>query len=158
MTQFRFHRAGRPVPSANFPFGSGPWSTFFDDFAQSPGSSRTRGISPTRGVYPPVNLVETVDAFVLTAEIPGVAADDIDVSLEGQTVTLSGQRKVDSTAGDGVAVHRRERAAGHFKRAFELPKKFDLEAAEAKHKNGVLELRLPKSPEAQARQISVQSR
>jgi HSP20 family protein len=106
-------------------------------------------------VYPLVNLYETDDAFILTAELPGVSPEDIDVSLEGKTVTLSGQRKIEYAAGDGTAIHRRERQSGHFRRAFELPSPFQVEAAEAKHHAGVLELRLPKTPESKPRQIAV---
>lgn len=135
----------------------GGFSDFFDEFLKD----RASGFEPqgvrSRGVYPPVNLHETADAFVLTAELPGVAPEDIDVSLEDKTVTLSGQRKVEYEAGDGTAVHRRERQSGHFKRAFELPTAFDVDAAEARHRAGVLELRLPKTAESKPRQIEVQT-
>ena len=113
---------------------------------------------PSVGVYPPVNLHETEEAYVLTAELPGVAPEAIDVSLEGTTVTISGERKIDYAAGDGTAVHRRERQSGHFTRAFELPTKFDLDRVEARHRDGVLELHLPKSAETRARTIPVQTR
>jgi HSP20 family protein len=111
----------------------------------------------SRGVYPPVNLQETADAFILTAELPGVASEDIDVSLEGSTVTLSGERKIDYSAGNGTAVHRRERQSGHFRRAFELPTAIDIEGVVATQRAGILELTLPKRPEAKPRQIAVQT-
>jgi HSP20 family protein len=112
----------------------------------------------TRGVYPPVNLHETAEGYILTAEIPGVAPESVDVSIEGSTVTLSGERKIDVAAGDGTAVHRRERQSGTFRRAFELPSKIDLDAAKATHKNGVLTLRLPKAAEAKPRQIAIETK
>ena len=167
MTQIRLRRPGRSTYPYRLPStgtGSAVRSAggrdlfdYLDDFLNERGpSSRPRAVR-SRGVYPPVNLMETPEAFVLTAELPGVAPEDIDVSLEGKTVTLSGQRKIEYAAGDGVAVHRRERQSGHFKRAFELPKSFDVGAAEAKHSAGVLELRLPKTPESKPRQIEVQT-
>lgn len=110
-----------------------------------------------RGVFPPVNLNETESGFVLTAELPGVPPEDIDVAIEGGTVTLSGQRKVQYAAGDGVSVHRRERQSGNFRRAFELPAEIDVDAARARHKNGVLTLDLPKSAALQPRQIEVET-
>ena len=113
--------------------------------------------SPTRGVYPSVNLYETGDAYVLTAELPGSDPDDIHVSLEGTTVTLSGERKIDYAAQEEASIHRRERQAGSFRRAFELPAAIDAEKVEATYKNGVLILKLPKTPEHQPRQISVKA-
>jgi len=115
------------------------------------------GLPDVRGVYPPVNLQETDEGYVLTAEIPGVAPEDIDVSIERSTVTLSGERKIEYAVGDGTAVHRRERQSGSFRRAFELPTEIDLDAAKATHKNGVLTLRLPKSPASKPRQITIET-
>lgn len=112
----------------------------------------------TRGVYPPVNLTEEAEGYVLTAELPGVAPDAVDVTLEGSTVTISGQRKIDYAAGDGTAVHRRERQSGTFRRAFELPAEIDVDAAKATHKHGVLTLSLPKSDAVKPRQIEVETR
>lgn len=110
----------------------------------------------TRGVFPPVNLEENDEGYVLSAELPGVAPEDIDVSIEGATVTLAGQRKVEYAAGEGTAVHRRERQSGNFRRAFELPSEIDVDRARAHHKNGVLRLELPKSPALKPRQIEVE--
>ena len=154
MTQYTVHRTGhlasrRPA-----------WSGLFDDLRRELNTSwdvGNRRAVRSRGVYPPVNLEETDDAFILRAELPGVAPEDIDVSLEGSTVTLSGERKIDYAAGNGTAIHRRERQSGHFRRAFELPSKIAVDQAEATHRAGVLELRLPKAPEAQPRQIAVQT-
>jgi HSP20 family protein len=110
------------------------------------------------GVFPAVNLYETAEGYVLTAELPGVASDDIHVSLEGSTVTLQGERKVDyESEGGNTSPHRRERQAGSFRRAFELPAAIEADKVEAVHRNGVLLLRLPKSPEARPRQIAVQA-
>jgi HSP20 family protein len=110
-----------------------------------------------RGVYPAVNLYETADAYMLMAELPGLETEDIDVSLEGSTVTLRGERKIDYANEGGVSLHRRERQVGSFRRAFELPAVIDADKVEAVHRNGVLMLRLPKSAASQPRQISVQA-
>jgi HSP20 family protein len=110
-----------------------------------------------RGVFPAVNLYETAEAYVLTAELPGVAPKDIQVSLEGSTVTLSGERRIEQAEGEGTSVHRSERQAGSFRRAFELPTPVDADKVEAVHKNGVLMLRISKTPDAQPRQISVKA-
>lgn len=117
-----------------------------------PGTAAAR-----RGVFPAVNLYETGEAYVLTAELPGVRPEDIEISIEGTTVSLRGERKVDYGNG-GVSAHRRERQSGSFRRAFELPVGVDADKAEALHQNGVLMLRLPKAPEHKPRQIAVQTR
>ena len=162
MTRIHVHRPRRPSPvsATARPNEWGNWSDLFGEFL---GAQRGAGPGPdvrvpqSRGVYPLVNLHETKDAYVLTAELPGIASEEIDVALEGKTVTLSGQRKIDYEAGDGTAVLRRERQSGHFKRAFELPSTFQIDEAQATHKAGVLELRLPKTPESKPRQIAVQT-
>jgi HSP20 family protein len=113
--------------------------------------------SDWQGVFPAVNLFETADAYLLTAELPGLAPDDIDVSLQGSTVTLSGERKIDYSTQKDVSLHRRERQTGSFRRAFQLPAAIEGDKIEAVHKNGVLMLRLPKTPEHQPRQIHVRT-
>ena len=144
------------------PWAAAPWSPFdqlrheMDNllvrFAGAPAGS-----GDWRGVFPAVNLYETPDAYQLTAELPGVAPEVIRVSLEGSTITLEGERKIDYASRKETSLHRRERQSGAFRRAFELPAAVDGEKVEAVHRNGVLMLRLPKTPEAQPRQISVRA-
>lgn len=112
--------------------------------------------SAGRGVFPPVNLYETPDAFLLTAELPGVPADAIQVSIEGATLTLRGERKIERPA-EKQSVHRLERQAGVFRRALELPLPVVADQVEAQVRNGVLTLRLPKTPDAKPRQIAVKA-
>lgn len=109
-----------------------------------------------RGAFPAVNLYETSDSYFLTAELPGVRPEDMQVSLEGSTIVLRGERKIDYS-GERTNVHRLERQAGSFGRAFELPTAVDGDKVEAVHRNGVLVLRLPKRPEHQPRQIRVRA-
>ena len=140
---------------------SWPFASLSSDFQRELSAMRRTqdpNFHGNRGVYPPVNLVETAEGFALTAELPGVAPGDIDVSIEGATVTLAGQRKIEYATGDGTAIHRRERQSGNFRRAFELPVEIDLDSAKASHKDGVLTLTLPKSPSLQPRQIKIETR
>jgi len=142
------------------PWAAAPWSPFdqlrremgvlFDRF----GGTQTPS-SDWRGVFPAVNLYETADAYHLTAELPGVEPGEIHVSLEGPTIVLEGERKIDYSTREETSLHRREREGGAFRRAFELPASVAGETVEAIHRNGVLTLRLPKTPEAKPRQISV---
>jgi len=115
-----------------------------------------QGPTVARGVYPPVNFHESGDNYVLTAELPGVDPADINVSLQGSTVTVEGERKRPESVTEGTP-HRLERSAGTFKRAFELPVSIDGDGVVAKHANGVLMLTLPKAAEHRPRQISIQA-
>jgi HSP20 family protein len=121
----------------------------FDRFAVLPAASAAHG------PFPAVNLYESQDGYVLTAELPGVAPEALEIALEGATLTLSGERKADVE--EGASVHRRERPSGPFRRGFELPVPIDADKVEAVHRHGVLTLRLPKAPEHRPRQIRVQA-
>jgi len=137
-----------------------PWSGLLDELRHEVNPARrasSAAFQGTRGVYPPVNLFETDEGYVLTAELPGVPPESVDVSIEGSTVTLSGERKIEYAAGNGTAVHRRERQSGTFRRGFELPTEIDIDRAKATHKNGVLTLDLPKSPASKPRQITIET-
>jgi HSP20 family protein len=145
------------------PSTAGGFGSLFDELRRDLDSVFTR-YSPSdprgsawRGVYPPVNLYETESAYLLTAELPGVAPEDIQVTLEAATVTLQGERKLGDPAAEKASLHRCERQAGSFRRAFELPAEIDADKVEAVHKHGVLTLRLPKSPAHQPRRISVRA-
>jgi HSP20 family protein len=114
------------------------------------------GAGPRReGAFPPVNLYETSDGYVLTAELPGVESGDIELSVESNRVTLRGERKVEHP--QDASLHRVERQAGVFRRTIELPVEVDAEKAEAVHRNGILMLRIPKAPQHKPRQITVKT-
>jgi HSP20 family protein len=111
--------------------------------------------SARRGPFPAVNLYETTDGYVLTAEIPGSSREDLDVSVEGSRVTLSGKRSIELPK--GASVHRRERQEGSFRRTVDLSAPLDAEKAEATYRHGVLRVRVPKAASHQPRRISVAS-
>lgn len=149
MAQYSVHR----------PWAGPSWRAF-DDLRREMDAllGRFGAVAPSGrgGVFPAVNLYETGDAYVLTAELPGVGPGDIELSLEGTTLTLRGERKIDRRE-SGINAHRLERQAGHFRRAFELPVSVDPEKVEAIHRNGVLMLRMPKPEQARPRNITVQA-
>lgn len=138
-----------------------PWPSLFNELRRDMDSVFHRyagdGALPQgRGVFPPVNLYESGDAYELTAELPGLEAGDVHVTLHGATVTLEGERKLEVAHKEGSA-HRQERPSGSFRRAFELPVAIDGDQVTATHKNGVLRLHLPKAAEHRPRQITVGS-
>jgi len=148
MARLNVHRSW---PTASWPSLLDELARGLDDGFGWPGAAA----QGTRGVYPPVNLYENNEGYVLTAELPGVLPEDIHVSLEGSTVTLSGERKPEHEGVEGASLHRRERPIGSFRRAFELPNEIDPDKVEAVHRNGVLMLRIPRSEAHRAREIPV---
>lgn len=104
---------------------------------------------------PAVDIYETENELVLKADLPDVDLKDIDVRVENQTLTISGERtfeKKDTTKG----YHRIERNYGSFVRSFSVPNTFDTENVAADFKNGVLSVTLPKKEAAKPRQVKVE--
>jgi HSP20 family protein len=120
----------------------------------------TGGIAQFRGnytgVFPPVNLAEDDDHLYLTAELPGAAADKLDVSVKGETLSLRGEIPA-AQVGSEVNFHRRERESGSFRRVLTLPVKVEVDRIEAAFKNGLLTVTLPKAAEAKARQVTIKT-
>jgi HSP20 family protein len=110
--------------------------------------------TPFHGVFPPVNVTEDGDNLYIRAELPGIRPEDMDLSVEGETVTLRGER-IQAQASENVSYHRHEREVGRFRRIISLPTRIDPEGASASFKNGVLKISLPKAKEAKPRQIQV---
>ncbi|MCX7846900.1 MAG: Hsp20/alpha crystallin family protein [bacterium] len=139
-------------------YGFGPRSSFFDDihrlqreinrlFAGTVDSLRTPR-------FPAVNLRQNNEAVILEAEVPGVDPAQINVTVQRDTVTISGSRPAPQTAEDDV-IHRQERFSGEFTRTFELPCRVDENAVKATYKNGVLTVTMPRAPEDKPKQIKV---
>ncbi|HKI87036.1 MAG TPA: Hsp20/alpha crystallin family protein [Thermoanaerobaculia bacterium] len=103
---------------------------------------------------PRVNIRETSDAYELFAELPGMSKDDIEITLENQTLTLKGAR-IFEDAGNSAAYHRVEREYGSFSRSFGLPNRVDASKVRAEFENGVLHLTVPKLEEAKPRRIEI---
>jgi HSP20 family protein len=148
---------------ARYGFQSPPWVAFdelrreIDGLLGSFGARGMPGLAPLRApnVFPPVNLYDTADALVLTAELPGVRDQDLELSVEGEQVVLRGNRAIEYPS--DASAHRRERQAGAFHRTVTLPFAVDGDKVDATYRNGVLWLRLPKPGEHQRRQIPVRT-
>jgi HSP20 family protein len=108
----------------------------------------------TRQWLPAMDLHETDEHFVLRADLPGLAEEDVSIELEDNVLTLSGERKPDEEErGDGF--HRVERAFGAFSRSLTLPQGIDPESVSAGFARGVLEVRIPKPEQRKPRKISI---
>lgn len=107
----------------------------------------------TTVTWPRINFHDTGDAFVLRAEVPGVAREDLKISACAESLTLSGERK--TSVPEGYSVHRQERAPVRFSRSFTFPTRIDVDNTRATLRNGILELVFPKAPEVKPRAIDV---
>jgi HSP20 family protein len=101
-----------------------------------------------------MDLLETEDEFVLRADLPGLNESDVNIELEDNVLTLSGERKAEHEE-KREGFYRMERAYGAFSRSLTLPKGIDPEAVTAAFDRGVLEVRVPKPEQRKPRRISI---
>ena len=110
----------------------------------------------TSDFVPPVDILETKDGLMIKAEVPGLEKDNFKVSVEDNVLTISGEKKVEYEEKDkDQNYHRVERTYGCFSRSFTLPNTVDVTKVKAGYKNGILEVKLPKSEESKPKQIEV---
>jgi HSP20 family protein len=105
--------------------------------------------------WPQVNVHDTGDTVVFTADVPGLAEKEVQLTLAVDGLTLSGERKL--TPPEGYSIQRQERPATKFSRSWTLPYKVDADKTSATLKDGVLTITLAKAAEAQPRQISIRA-
>ena len=126
--------------------------SLFDGFFPT----RQEGENGSGTVWAPrADLSETADAYLLHLDLPGLAKDDLDISFEDGTLSISGERRMQSTEENHKFV-RVERSFGRFYRAFALPQAVDVDRIEARFENGVLEIHVPKAEEVKPRRIDIQ--
>jgi len=113
-------------------------------------------VSSAEDWVPSVDISETDDGFIVTADVPGMGAEDIKISVANDVLTLKGDKK-NIREGDGENFHRVERTFGSFERTFSLPTGVDSGSVKAKYKDGVLEVKIPKSKEAKPQEIKVEA-
>jgi len=112
--------------------------------------------SGSPGVFPPLNVGQDDGNFYLRAEVPGIQASELSISVQRNRLTIAGRREL-ARESERDSYHRRERPEGSFSRTLTLPSEVDGERVEAHYANGILTLTLPKAEEAKPRQISVRA-
>lgn len=114
------------------------------------------GTSPwMSGWTPALDVYEDKDQFVITAELPGMKKEDIEVSLHNGSLTVSGERKSEYENREESGVYRAERYFGRFQRTVDLPALVAGDGVKADYRDGILTITLPKAEEAKPRQINV---
>ena len=146
-------------PSLDWPFQ--PFQSFrqemdrlFDDFL-APAQGRTLADGNGGGLRPSVELKETDKSYMVTAELPGLDMKDIQIDLNENVLTISGEKKSEHEGQKG-GVQYSERAYGRFERRIPFAQEIDAERVEATFKNGLLTVELPKNPRAQEKTHHIQ--
>jgi HSP20 family protein len=125
-------------------------NTLFQESFIRPGATA----APTAQSALALDVSESQDAFVVRASLPGVKPDDVQIAVQGDTLTIRGESKAEE-AKEGEHWHLRERRFGSFQRSVSLPMPVNADQAEALYEHGVLTLILPKSEAAKPRQIKI---
>ena len=140
------------------PFFRSPWSEFermrrdMDVLLQSLSGESGRSEAM---VYPLLNIFEDKENIYVHGEVPGVMPKDLDVSVEGETLIIKGERKPCMAEDENPSWHRREIQCGTFSRAITLPTKVNTDKVEAKVVDGILSVTIAKAEEVKPRQVEI---
>ena len=125
-------------------------ASFFENFADTSGKDQL-----TAGTFvPPVDVYEDEQNLILKLEVPGVNEEDLNLSVENNTLTIQGERKFEKEEKE-ENFHRIERRYGSFTRTFKLPNTVDADKVDANYAKGILKITLAKRAEAKPKQIKV---
>jgi HSP20 family protein len=127
---------------------------FYSLFDTPTHPARGRGASPLHRWIPAVDLVENDDHYTLRADLPGLSQDDVNVELDGNVLTVSGERKSEREE-RRQGYYRLERASGSFSRSLRVPDGVDANAITANFENGVLEVKVPKPEHAKPQKVAI---
>ena len=123
-------------------------------FEDALGRTRAQQIAAAGVWYPPVDILESKDSYLIRAELPGMRNEDLKTEVNEGILTLSGERKLEEPA-SGVEYHRVERVTGKFSRSFHVPQTVNPDGIKATYKDGILEVQVPKADEAKPRKIAI---
>jgi HSP20 family protein len=126
----------------------------FEDSFVSPLTWRT--MANGGAANPPIDVRETDDEIIVTAALPGMKPDDVEITMTGQNLTLRGEFRADDEVKKDQYLYR-ERRYGSFNRSIQLPVRVEGDRAEASFEHGVLTLRVPKAEEVKPRQIRIRT-
>lgn len=111
-------------------------------------------IDQSAGVFPQMNVSQDSENYYVRSEIPGVKLEDLEVSVTGRSLAVSGERKFE-VEDPKVRYHRRERQSGKFRRQFNLPTDLNTDKVQAQYRQGILMLVLPKAESTKPRKVSI---
>ena len=117
-------------------------------------STPQAAVSGQAAWLPAMDIRESKDAYTVTAELPGLTKKDVEITVEDNVLTISGERQLEAE-GENENYHRIERSYGSFKRSFTLPIQVIQDKVDARYQNGILTISLPKAEEAKQRKIEI---
>ena len=120
------------------------------------GRGQGTGRARQRAAYPPMDVWSTEEGVAIEAELPGVDPKDVDISVDGDELTLKGEVKAREAA-EGETIHWRERGAGEFSRTLQLSFKPDSAGVKATYRNGILRLTVPRAETDKPRKIEIEA-
>jgi HSP20 family protein len=132
---------------------SNRFPSLFDDALFKNFFEASQSARRSAGVFPALNVYDDGARFLVRAELPGVSKDTLEITTEGEELTVAGERTV--SVPEGASEHRREAWSGKFRRTVTLPQLFDAEKIEARYQDGVLEVTLPRHQSVTPRKIAV---
>lgn len=141
MTLMKYNRPNKDVASKRF-------SDIMDEFFNDALNTRRDNFVPS------IDISETEDQFLISAELPGMTKEDITISLENGRLSISGERNIESEE-NGKKYHRVETSYGSFERSFQLPDNVDEESISASYENGLLDISIQKSEQEVKKQIEI---
>lgn len=128
----------------------GEMNRLFNNFFDAPAP----GAASAQRWIPAMDLVEEEEHYVLRADLPGMGEGDVNIELDGDVLTISGERQEESRT-EHEGYHRMERSKGSFSRSLTLPEGIDADAISASFDNGVLEVRIPKPEQRKPRRVAI---
>ena len=137
-----------------------PFGSLFEDFFTGFGHPPLSLLSEEERFIPRVNVKDTEQAILVSAEVPGMEEEDLDITLEGDSLVIKGEKKIEHEENEEEGYHYVERCFGSFKRVVPLNVQVDEDSVKASFKNGVLQITLPKAVEhlQKTRKISVETK
>jgi len=129
-------------------------TSFRDDINRLFARTLGEGLSASQTWTPAVDVFETKDAVTLKAELPGLTVDDVDVEIDDNVLTVSGERTFQDTVEEG-RFYRVERSYGRFSRSLTLPQGIKADEVTATFKDGILEVTVPKAEEVKPRKVAI---
>lgn len=141
MTLIKYNRPDTDIFGKRF-------SDIMDEFFSDAVATRRNSFAPS------IDISETEQEYVIDVEIPGMDKKDIDLNVENNTLTISGERKFEKKE-DNKQYHRVESHYGSFSRSFTLPENVDTETVHASYKNGILTITVKKSEKSMKKQIEI---
>jgi HSP20 family protein len=124
-------------------------------YGSRPGQQFTSGTTPAAWA-PAVDISERKDAYLVAVELPGVKADDLEITFQDGLLTIQGERRFAHDSAE-EKMHRTERYYGAFRRSITLPSHVEADKIEASAQDGVLQILVPKAPDVQAKRIRVRA-